>query len=129
MKEAFTKDELKLSKPLMWLMLPVLISVIISSVIYRFSFFYILIPGFWCYVVGDMLVNGIKTGSLSDNHGTAIRSKQSIRFWGKFALWTCAYIFATSFPVGYAIQERNKGKLTEPGNREVRETPAENLTE
>jgi hypothetical protein len=86
--------------------LPVLLSVIGAAVIHEFSFFYLLIPGFWCYGVGGLILEGIYKGHVSDNQGTAVRSKSPVRFWGKMAIWSLFYVFAAAFPIGFALQER-----------------------
>ena len=93
--------------PFFILFLPVIASIIIASTRHEFSFFYFLIPGVWCYGVGCLLIKGICNGRISDSHGTAIRSKSPIRFWGKISVWFLFYLFATAFPIGYAIQEHN----------------------
>lgn len=89
---------------------PVVASVVIASVIHRFQFFYILIPGFWCYAVGGFILDGIYSGRASDNHGTAVRSKSPIRFWGKITIWSLAYLFAAASPIGVALQESEKDR-------------------
>lgn len=89
------------------LFLPVVISVIVSSILYKFTFYYLFIPGFWCYAVGGLLIDAIGTGWISDNHGTASKAKSPFRFWSKVLIWFLAYLFATAFPIGLAIQERN----------------------
>lgn len=94
--------------PFAIIFLPVVASIVVASVIHEFSFFYLLIPGFWCHAVGGFILDGIFSGSMSDNHGTALRARMPIRFWGKIAIWSLAYIFATVFPIGYALQERGK---------------------
>ena len=91
--------------PFLIIFLPVVGSVIAASVIHEFSFFYLLIPGFWCYAVGGFILDGIFGGSMSDNHGTALRSKAPFRFWGKIGIWSLFYLFAAAFPIGYACQE------------------------
>lgn len=90
--------------------LPVVASVIVASVIHRFSFFYLLIPGFWCYGVGGFILNGIFSGGFSDNQGTALRRISPFRFWGKIGIWSLFYLFAAAFPIGFAIQESRKEK-------------------
>ena len=98
--------------PFIIIFLPVVASVVAASVIHEFSFFYILIPGFWCYAAGGFILDGIFSGSVSDNHGTAVRRRSPIRFWGKIGIWSLFYIFAMAFPIGFAIQESNKQKTT-----------------
>jgi hypothetical protein len=94
--------------PFAILCLPVVASIAVASVIHKFSFFYLLIPGFWCYAVGGLIVDAVCAGQMSDNHGTASRSRMPLRFWSKVLIWSLAYLFATAFPVGFAIQERNR---------------------
>lgn len=98
--------------PFIIIFLPVVASVVAASVIHEFSFFYILIPGFWCYAVGGFILDGIFSGSVSDNSGTAVRQRSPIRFWGKIGLWSLFYIFAAAFPIGFAIQESGKQNTT-----------------
>ena len=88
--------------------LPVIASIVAGSIIYEFSYFYLLIPGFWCYGVGCFLINGFAKGSLKDNQGNAILASNPLRFWSKAALWIAAYIFAMVYPLGYGIQEKGK---------------------
>jgi hypothetical protein len=98
--------------PFAIIFLPVVASVVAASMIHKFSFFYILIPGFWCYAVGGFILEGIFSGSVSDNHGTAVRRRSPIRFWGKIGIWSLFYIFAAAFPIGFAMQESGKQKTT-----------------
>ncbi len=90
------------------LYLPVVASIIVATIIHEFTVFYLLIPGVWCYGVGCFIIEGIYKGSMSDNHGTALRSKSPVRFWGKIGIWFLFYVFATAFPIGFAMQEHSK---------------------
>jgi len=94
------------------LYLPAVGSTIAGSIIYRFSWFNLLIPGLWCFVVSCFIIQGLTTGIMSDNHGTASRCKTPVRYWLKVWIWSSAYLFALVFPVGYALQER--GRLLHP---------------
>ena len=94
--------------PLFICMLPVVGSIIAASVIHSFSFFYLLIPGFWCFAVGGMIVDAFGDGVISDNGGTVVRSKSPKRFWGKLGLWALFYSLAAAFPIGYALQESTR---------------------
>lgn len=96
--------------PFSIIFLPVVASVVTASMIHKFSFFYILIPGFWCYAVGGFILDALFSGNVSDSHGTAIRRGSPIRFWSKIGIWSLFYLFAAAFPVGFAIQESNKQK-------------------
>jgi hypothetical protein len=87
---------------------PVVASIVAAGIIHEFSLFYVLIPGFWCYAIGAMLIEAIKRGRIEDNHGSAVRSRQPIRFWVKTSVWIAGYAFATCFPVVFAIQESRK---------------------
>ena len=97
--------------PFLIIYLPVVGSVIAASAIHKFMFFYLLIPGFWCFAVGGVILDGIFSGSISDNHGTALRSKSPFRFWGKIGIWSIAYLLAAAFPIGFALQERAKNAI------------------
>ncbi len=99
--------------------LPVVASVFAATVIHKFSIFYILIPGFWCYAVGGFILDGIFSGCLSDSGGTTTRGRTPIRFWGIIGIWSLFYIFAAVFPIGYAIQESNKQNITSEQDRGV----------
>ena len=94
--------------------LPVILSIIAASVIYKFTFFYLLIPGFWCYAVGGLIVDGLCTGKMRDSSGTATKAKAPFRFWSMILLWLAAYLFAAAFPIGFALQERNRAKGQHP---------------
>lgn len=113
--------------PFLILYIPVVASVVAASVIHEFSFFYILIPGFWCYAVGGFILDGIFSGSVSDNHGTAARRGSPVRFWGKIAIWSVFYLLAAAFPVGFAIQEKHKQQTAssqeDAGQRTTRHEP------
>ncbi|QQL44559.1 hypothetical protein [Sulfuriroseicoccus oceanibius] len=87
---------------------PVVASVIAASVIHRFSFIYLLIPGFWCYAVGGFIIAAIASGQISDNQGTATRTQSPLRFWSKVGLWSLFYLFAAASPIGIALQESAK---------------------
>lgn len=97
--------------PFMIIFSPVAASIITASIIHRFSFFYLLIPGFWCYGVGCMIIEALHSGSMSDNHGTALRVKTPFRFWSKLGVWFLFYLFALIAPVGFALQEHHKVKM------------------
>jgi len=94
--------------PFLLIFLPVLGSIVTATLIHEFSFFYILIPGFWCYAVGGFILDGIFGGRMSDNHGTAQRSRTPFRFWAKVCIWSLFYLFAAAYPIAYALQERAK---------------------
>ncbi len=98
--------------PFMIIFTPVVASIIAASLIHEFTFFYLLIPGVWCFAVGAYILDGIFGGSLSDNHGTALRSKAPFRFWVKLCVWSLFYIFAAAFPIAYSVQERAKVATT-----------------
>lgn len=85
-------------------------SVVAASLIHRFSWFYLLIPGAWCLLVGTMQWRSLQTGVIEDNTGRVLRRHHLFRFWCKFAIWTVAYLFAASFPVFYALQESAAGR-------------------
>lgn len=97
------------------LFLPVVGSIIAGSMIHEFSFFYVLIPGFWCFAVGCFLMDAFARGSVSDNSGTAMRSRAPFSFWGKIVLWFAFYVLAATFPVGFGIQERERERALEEG--------------
>ena len=110
---------LRHSIPFAIIFLPVVASIIAASMIHKFSFFYLVIPGFWCYGVGGLILDGVFGGSFSDNYGTALRSKSPIRFWGKIGIWSLFYILAAAFPIGFALQEHEKTTtISESGPRE-----------
>ena len=88
--------------------LPVVASIVAAAVIHEFSFFYIIIPGFWCYAVAGFCIHDIETGSVTDNYGTVTRSGSPFRFWTKVGVWLLFYLFAMCFPIGYAMQERDR---------------------
>jgi peptidoglycan/LPS O-acetylase OafA/YrhL len=92
------------------LYLPAVISFIVACQIYRFKIEFLLFPLVWCFFVGTYLIKGVVDGRLTDNHGTAIRKTMPARFWGKVAIWTFAYVFAMTWAIGFAVQERNKEK-------------------
>jgi hypothetical protein len=98
--------------PFIIIFLPVVASIVAASLIHEFNFFYIVIPGFWCYAVGGFILDGVFSGSMSDNHGTAVRGRSPVRFWCKIGIWSLFYVFATTFPICFAIQERDKQKAT-----------------
>jgi hypothetical protein len=89
-------------------LLPVVASIIAASLIHRFSFFYLFIPGAWCYFVTCFFIQAFCTGQITDNHGTARRSRSPFRFWFKFGIWVLGYLFALSFPILFAKQEHAK---------------------
>lgn len=90
---------------------PVVASVVAASIIHEFTFMYLIVPGFWCYAIGAMLVEAIKRGRIADNQGSAVLSKQPVRFWMKASIWIFGYLFATWFPIGFAIQESGKEEV------------------
>jgi hypothetical protein len=96
--------------PFIIIFLPVVASVVAASMIHEFSFFYILIPGFWCYGVGGFILDGLFAGRISDNHGTAVRGGSPFRFWGKIGIWSLFYLFTAAYPIGFALQESAKQK-------------------
>ena len=85
-------------------------SVVAACLIHRFSWFYLLIPGVWCLLVGTMQWRSLQTGVIEDNTGRVMRRHHPFRFWCKFAIWTVAYLFAASVPVFYALQESAAGR-------------------
>ena len=87
---------------------PVVASVVAASIIHEFTLFYIFIPGFWCYAIGAMLVEAIQRGRIADDQGSAVLSKQPVRFCLKAVIWIFGYLFATWFPIGFALQESGK---------------------
>lgn len=87
---------------------PVVASVVAASIIHEFIIIYVIVPGFWCYAIGAMLVEAIQRGRIADNQGSAVRSKQPFRFWLKAGIWILAYLFATWVPIGLALQESGK---------------------
>lgn len=94
--------------PFALLFLPMVATVVVASVIDQFRFFYLLIPGFFCYGVACCLIEGYVMGRLSDNSGTVVHSREPFRFWRKAGVWLLVYLFATVAPIGFAIQEREK---------------------
>ena len=84
--------------------IPVVCSVLISSAIYRFTFAYCL-PLLWCFFVSLFLIDGVKKGQLTDNHGTAIRHRTPFRFWSKVGIWSAFYMFAIVWCFGFAMLE------------------------
>ena len=94
------------------LYLPAVGSTIAGSIIYRFSWFNLLIPGLWCFFVSCFIIQGLTTGIMTDNHGAASRLVTPVRYWLKVGIWSLAYLFVLVFPVGYALQER--GRLQHP---------------
>ena len=94
--------------PFAIIFLPVVASITTASIVYKFSFLYLIIPGVWCYCVGGFILDGIFSGHMSDNHGTALRTKAPFRFWSKIGVWSIFYILAAAFPIGFALQERAK---------------------
>jgi hypothetical protein len=90
--------------------LPVVASVVAASMIHEFSFFYILIPGIWCYGVGGSILNGLFSGKMNDTHGAAVRASSPFRFWGKIGIWSLFYLTAAAYPIGFALQESAKQK-------------------
>lgn len=96
--------------PFLALFLPVVGSIAASAVIYKFTLFFLLVPGFWCYAVACFLLDALFTGRIQDNTGTSLRAKAPFRFWRECAIWTLAYLFALSFPVGFALQERGRAE-------------------
>ena len=96
--------------PFAILFLPVVGSIVAASVIHQFSFFYLLIPGFWCYAVAGFMLEAIYAGYYNTRQGRIVRRKAPIRFWGVIGLWALFYLFATAFPIGYAKQESRKEK-------------------
>lgn len=97
--------------PFLCLFLPVIASIVAASFIHHFSFFYLIIPGFWSYAVSGFVLESIYAGYFSMRHGGNIsRQNAPIRFWGMIALWMAFYAFAAVFPIGYARQESRKEK-------------------
>jgi hypothetical protein len=86
---------------------PVVFSIIFALLIHEFSFSFILIL-LISYALGGVLLDAIYSGKMSDNHGTAHRKRNPIRFWGKVGIWSFAYLFVTAFPIGFALQESKK---------------------
>lgn len=101
--------------PFIIIFLPVVASVIAATVIHQFNFFYLIIPGFWCFGVGGFILDGVFGGTMSDNHGTALRDKSPFRFWGKIGIWSLFYLLAAGFPIGYALQESAKATANSEG--------------
>jgi len=89
------------------LYVPVVLGVVVSSLMYRFTFAYCL-PMLWCLLVSFYLIQGFENGELTDNHGTAIRRQTPVRFWSKVSIWSGAYIFAIAWCIGFAVQEQRK---------------------
>ncbi len=87
---------------------PVLVSVVAASWIHQFSFFYIIIPGFWCYGVGSFSLHSLMSGEVSMNGRDIMRSESPIAFWLSMIPWIPFYAFALVFPVGFALQESGK---------------------
>jgi hypothetical protein len=96
------------------LYLPAVGSTIAGSIIYRFSWFNLLIPGLCCFFVSCFIIQGLTTGIMTDNHGTVSRWETPVRYWIKVGIWSSAYLFALVFPIGYALQERDR--LQHPQN-------------
>jgi hypothetical protein len=83
----------------------VVASVVAASIIHRFSWFYLVIPGAWCWFVGGFLIHSAITGVIEDNSGRLFRPIAPKRFWLRFSLWSFAYVFAAVIPLGFALQE------------------------
>jgi len=94
------------------LYLPAVGSTIAGSIIYRFSWFNLLIPGLCCLAIPCFIIHGLTTGIMTDNQGSASRQLAPVRYWLKVGFWSAAYLFALVFPIGYALQER--GRLQHP---------------
>jgi hypothetical protein len=92
---------------------PVIATIAVGSYLHEFTFFYLVIPGFWCYGIGSMLLQAIYSGAISDNHGTALRSRSPARFWSKFAIWALFYLIGAAVPIGFALQARNEAQSSE----------------
>lgn len=93
--------------------LPGIVSLVVATLVYRFSPVY-LMPLAWYCLVGMFLIHGIYEGRLADNHGTAVRQKTPVRFWLKASVWGMGCLFALACPVVFALQERSKEKSSEP---------------
>lgn len=87
---------------------PAAASLAITAIIHKFSFFYLLIPGVWCYGVGGFIVISLKSRLIRKNGGWIRASKSPFQFWGTVIIWSIFYLLATYFPIGYAIQEAAK---------------------
>lgn len=87
---------------------PVVASIVVASILHEFMIFYILIPGFWCYGVGGIILDGIFSGSTSDSNGRLVRRRNPIRFWREIAILSLFYLLAAAFPIAFALQERGK---------------------
>lgn len=91
---------------------PAFASIVAASVIHRFQFFYILVPGFWCFAVASSCLHDVYSGKMCfrglGNSQAISRSKAPIQFWGTIGIWALFYLFAAAFPIGYALQERAK---------------------
>ena len=88
---------------------PMILSSVASIAIYRFCFAS-WFPAVWGFVVCGFLVQSMRTGCLDDNAGPTFRSRQPVKFWFRILLWTLGYLFALSFPIGYARQEAGREK-------------------
>ena len=87
------------------LYIPVVISIVYASYIHKFSYFFILVPGFWCYFTVVLLIDSFFKGIIEDNQGIAIRQESPILYWLKMLIWFLLYVFASTFPILFAIQE------------------------
>jgi len=106
------------------LYLPAIASIIAGAIIYRFSWLSLILPGVWCFAVACFLVDALISGTITDNHGTAIRERSPIRYWLKVAFWSLGYLFALVFPVAYALQETGRShqsQLPPPSSHEQRQ--------
>src|SRR5688572_13611752 len=78
--------------------LPTVGSTIAGSIIYRFSWFNLLLPGLWCLPVSCFIVDALISGSMTDNYGTATRRETPVGYWIKVGVWSAAYLFALVSP-------------------------------
>lgn len=97
-------------RPFLLCFAPVVASVVAASLIHRFTWFYLFIPGLWCWFVGSFLIHGAVTGVIEDNSGKVVRTLSPKRYWLRFSLWSFGYTFAAMFPLAFALQARAVGR-------------------
>lgn len=88
--------------------LPVVLSIIIGSIIYQFMFFYLIIPGVWCYIIASVLIQAVAMGEIDWKTGTMYRSQKPIRFWLSLLIWMPFYVMSAYMPIGMGLQESGK---------------------
>ncbi|GAA5496330.1 hypothetical protein Rhal01_02513 [Rubritalea halochordaticola] len=92
---------------------PVVGVIIAAAVIHQFSWFYLLIPGFFCYFLSGFILESLFTGKMTDKGETITRAYSPFRFYSSLCSWLGVYLFALAFPVGFALQESKKEQTTQ----------------